>query len=104
MRIGRSIDGFRVGTAMGVSGERPTSGLSSTATSYADEGRVKLGNVQPVLPRAANGLPHVRSNNDARDIIGRLADGDFQAAPLLQLREKMAARLVQPKLRPATLR
>ena len=47
---GAPIDGFGVGTAMGVSADTPYLDIVYKLTSYAGEGRVKLAASKPVLP------------------------------------------------------
>ena len=47
---GAPIDGFGVGTAMGVSADAPYLDIVYKLTSYAGEGRVKLATDKPVLP------------------------------------------------------
>ena len=47
---GAPLDGFGVGTAMGVSADAPFLDIVYKLTSYAGEGRVKLSANKPVLP------------------------------------------------------
>ena len=47
---GAPIDGFGVGTAMGVSADAPYLDIVYKLTSYAGVGRVKLATDKPVLP------------------------------------------------------
>ena len=53
---GAPIDGFGVGTAMGVSADAPYLDIVYKLTSYAGDGRVKLSANKPVLPGRQAGI------------------------------------------------
>ena len=93
---GAPIDGFGVGTAMGVSADAPYLDIVYKLTSYADEGRVKLATSKPVLPGRKQLFRMSDGDNDTGDIIGR-ANEDLPGRPLLQLVMQDGARLAQPK-------
>lgn len=50
VRAGAPIDGFGVGTAMGVSADRPDIDIVYKLAEYAGKGRIKLSPDKPVLP------------------------------------------------------
>jgi nicotinate phosphoribosyltransferase len=81
---GAPIDGFGVGTAMGVSDDEPALDMAYKLTEYGGVGRTKLSAGKVILPgrkqvfrRAANGTP-------VADVIA-LADEALTGQPLLEL-------------------
>ena len=60
---GAPLDGFGVGTAMGVSADAPYLDIVYKLTSYAGDGRVKLSANKTRPPRSKAGLPQ-RSDGD----------------------------------------
>ena len=91
---GAPIDGFGVGTAMGVSADAPYLDIVYKLTSYAGEGRVKLAASKPVLPGRKQVFRMSDGDQDTRDVIGR-ADEDLPGRPLLQMVMQDGARLIQ---------
>ncbi len=92
---GAPIDGFGVGTAMGVSADAPYLDIVYKLTSYAGEGRVKLATSKPVLPGRKQVFRMSDGDNDTGDIVGRASE-DLPGRPLLQLVMQDGARLIQP--------
>ena len=80
---GAPIDGFGVGTAMGVSADAPYLDIVYKLTSYADEGRVKLATSKPVLPGRKQVFRQSDGDFDTGDTIGR-ADEELPGRPLLE--------------------
>ena len=79
---GAPIDGFGVGTAMGVSADAPYLDIVYKLTSYAGEGRVKLATSKPVLPGRKQVFRMSDGDLDTGDTIAR-ADEDLPGRPLL---------------------
>ena len=92
---GAPIDGFGVGTAMGVSADAPYLDIVYKLTSYAGEGRVKLATDKPVLPGRKQVFRMSDGDRDTGDIIGR-ADEDLPGRPLLEQVMRDGKRLVPP--------
>ena len=80
---GAPIDGFGVGTAMGVSADAPYLDIVYKLASYAGEGRVKLSASKPVLPGRKQVFRMSDGDHDSGDIIGRAAE-DLPGRPLLE--------------------
>ncbi|MDE2718538.1 MAG: nicotinate phosphoribosyltransferase [Chloroflexota bacterium] len=92
---GAPIDGFGVGTAMGVSADAPYLDIVYKLTSYAGEGRVKLATDKPVLPGRKQIFRSTDGDHDTGDTIAR--DGeDLPGRPLLQQAMRDGKRLVSP--------
>ena len=79
---GVPIDGFGVGTAMGVSADAPYLDIVYKLTSYAGDGRVKLSANKPVLPGRKQVFRNAEGDRYTRDTIGR-ADESLPGRPLL---------------------
>jgi len=79
---GAPIDGFGVGTSMGVSSDAPDLDIAYKLCQYADKGRLKLSTGKPVLPGRKQVFRIERDGQDVRDIIG-CADEDPVGRPLL---------------------
>ncbi len=92
---GAPIDGFGVGTAMGVSADAPYLDIVYKLTSYADEGRVKLATSKPVLPGSKQVFRMSDGDRDTGDVIGR-ADEDLPGRPLLEQVMRDGKRLTVP--------
>ncbi|MYB48376.1 MAG: nicotinate phosphoribosyltransferase [Dehalococcoidia bacterium] len=90
---GAPIDGFGVGTAMGVSADAPYLDIVYKLTSYAGEGRVKLATDKPVLPGRKQIFRMSDGECDTEDIIAR-ADEDLPGRPLLEQAMRDGKRLV----------
>ena len=89
------IDGFGVGTAMGVSADAPYLDIVYKLTSYAGEGRVKLATDKPVLPGRKQIFRMSDGECDTGDTIAR-ADEDLPGRPLLQQAMRDGNRLIPP--------
>lgn len=77
---GAPIDGFGVGTSMGVAKDAPDLDIAYKLSEYAGKGRLKLSSNKPIWP----GRKQVfRSDGNDRDVIGR-ADERIDGRPLLR--------------------
>jgi nicotinate phosphoribosyltransferase len=84
VRAGAPIDGFGVGTNMGVSADAPSLDIVYKMTGYAGEGRVKLSVGKSTLPGGKQVFRIEGEDGRAvRDVIGR-ADEDLPGRPLLR--------------------
>ena len=92
---GAPIDGFGVGTAMGVSADAPYLDIVYKLTSYAGEGRVKLAASKPVLPGCKQIFRMSNGDNDTGDTIARAGE-DLPGRPLLEQVMRDGRRLVSP--------
>ena len=79
---GAPLDGFGVGTAMGVSADAPYLDIVYKLTSYAGDGRVKLSANKPVLPGRKQVFRRTDGDRDTGDTVAR-ADEDLPGRPLL---------------------
>lgn len=77
------IDGFGVGTSMGISNDAPGLDLAYKLTTYAGEGRLKLSSGKPILPGRKQVYRFVKDGHAVRDVIA-LADEKLDGRPLLQ--------------------
>ncbi len=92
---GAPIDGFGVGTAMGVSADAPYLDIVYKLTSYAGDGRVKLSANKPVLPGRKQVFRRSDGDRDTGDTIAR-ADEDLPGRPLLRPVMRNGERLTPP--------
>ena len=92
---GAPLDGFGVGTAMGVSADAPFLDIVYKLTSYAGDGRVKLSANKPVLPGRKQVFRRSDGDRDTGDTIAR-AEEDLSGRPLLGPVMRDGARLVPP--------
>ena len=92
---GAPIDGFGVGTAMGVSADAPYLDIVYKLTSYAGDGRVKLSANKPVLPGRKQVFRVADGDRDTGDTIAR-ADEDLPGRPLLRPVMRNGERLTPP--------
>lgn len=90
---GAPIDGFGVGTAMGVSADAPYLDIVYKLTSYAGEGRVKLAASKPVLPGRKQVFRMSDGDRDMGDTIGRAGE-DLPGRPLLETVMRDGVRLI----------
>jgi nicotinate phosphoribosyltransferase len=80
---GAPIDGFGVGTSMGVSSDAPDLDIVYKLCEYAGEGRLKLSKNKPVLPGRKQIFRVSEAGRYARDIIAR--DGEnLPGRPLIE--------------------
>ena len=92
---GAPIDGFGVGTAMGVSADAPYLDIVYKLTSYAGEGRVKLATSKPVLPGRKQVFRQSDGDFDTGDTIAR-ADEELPGRPLLEPVVRDGERITPP--------
>ena len=100
---GASLDGFGVGTAMGVSADAPFLDIVYKLASYAGEGRVKLATDKPVLPGRKQVYRISDGDRDTGDTIAR-ADENLPGRPLLELVMRKGERLSPPNADLAEIR
>ncbi|MDZ7785473.1 MAG: nicotinate phosphoribosyltransferase [Halioglobus sp.] len=80
---GAPIDGFGVGTSMGVSRDAPDLDIAYKLCEYGGAGRLKLSSGKPVLPGRKQVFRVSENDGDVRDVIAR-ADEDLPGRPLLE--------------------
>jgi nicotinate phosphoribosyltransferase len=83
LSAGAPIDGFGVGTSMGVAEDAPTLDIAYKLCEYAGEGRLKLSAGKPVLPGRKQIFRLSREGVDVGDVIAR-ADEKLPGRPLLE--------------------
>ncbi|KPK43532.1 MAG: nicotinate phosphoribosyltransferase [Nitrospira bacterium SM23_35] len=79
---GAPINGFGVGTSMGVSSDVPDLDIAYKLCEYAGKGRIKLSTGKPVLPSRKQIFRIAEGDHDIRDVIAR-ADEHLPGRPLL---------------------
>jgi nicotinate phosphoribosyltransferase len=89
---GAPIDGFGVGTHMGVSIDAPDVDIAYKLCEYAGKGRLKLSIGKPVLPGRKQVFRIPEGDRDMRDIIAR-SDEDLPGRPLLSAVMRKGRRL-----------
>lgn len=88
VRDGRPIDGFGVGTDLGVSADAPSLDMAYKLTGYAGRGRMKLSTGKRTLPGRKQVFRQEESGQTVRDLLAR-ADESLPGRPLLvQVMEK----------------
>ena len=80
---GAPIDGFGIGTGMGVSPDAPSVDLAYKLVEYAGRGRIKLSAGKRLLPGRKQVLRIERNGIGERDVIAR-SDEQVQGRPLLR--------------------
>lgn len=80
---GAPIDGFGVGTGMGVSSDAPYLDIAYKLTEYAGRGRLKLSTGKPILPGRKQVFRRVADGMAAGDVIARAGE-DLPGEPLLR--------------------
>lgn len=80
---GAPIDGFGVGTAMGVSRDAPDLDLAYKLTAYAGLGRLKTSPGKAILPGRKQVFRREEDGRDVGDVIAR-DDEDLPGRPLLE--------------------
>ncbi|NIU35139.1 MAG: nicotinate phosphoribosyltransferase, partial [Gemmatimonadetes bacterium] len=83
VRAGAPIDGFGVGTGMGVSNDAPALDIAYKLTHYAGKGRLKLSPGKKILPGRKQIFRIEEGGRAVRDVIGR-ADEELPGRPLLR--------------------
>lgn len=79
---GAPIDGFGVGTSMGVSNDDPDLDIAYKLCAYAGKGRLKLSANKTVLPGRKQIFRIAENDRDVRDVIAQ-ADEVLEGRPLL---------------------
>ena len=82
LSAGAPIDGFGVGTSMGVSDDAPALDIAYKLCEYAGRGRLKLSAGKPILPGRKQVFRMAEGERDVRDVIAR-ADETLPGRPLL---------------------
>jgi nicotinate phosphoribosyltransferase len=80
---GAPIDGFGVGTRMGVSRDAPELGLAYKLTDYAGQGRLKTSPGKPVLPGPKQVFRVEEAGCAVRDVVARQHE-ELPGQPLLE--------------------
>lgn len=91
---GAPIDGFGVGTGMGVSDDVPALDTVYKLSEYAGGGRTKLSQSKPVLPGRKQIFRISEGERDVKDVIGRATEtlsGRPLLAPVMRRGERLAA-------------
>jgi nicotinate phosphoribosyltransferase len=83
LAAGAPIDGFGVGTKMGVSEDEPALDMAYKLTSYAGQGRLKTSPGKRILPGRKQVFRQVEDGIAARDVIARARE-DQPGEPLLR--------------------
>ncbi|AGA32861.1 Nicotinate phosphoribosyltransferase [Thioalkalivibrio nitratireducens DSM 14787] len=83
LRDGAPIDGFGVGTSMGISSDAPDLDIAYKLAEYAGEGRLKLSSGKPILPGRKQVFRQERDGVLAGDTIARF-DENLPGRPLLE--------------------
>jgi nicotinate phosphoribosyltransferase len=82
LAAGAPIDGFGVGTSMGVSNDAPDLDLAYKLAAYAGRGRLKLSSGKPILPGRKQVFRSERNGVFTGDVITRWGE-DLPGQPLL---------------------
>ncbi|MCA1785839.1 MAG: nicotinate phosphoribosyltransferase, partial [Desulfobacteraceae bacterium] len=83
IEAGAPINGFGVGTHMGVSLDVPSVDIVYKLCEYAGEGKLKLSSGKPVLPGAKQVFRTQQNGRFDKDVIGCM-DEDLPGTPLLE--------------------
>lgn len=89
---GAPVDGFGVGTAMGVSKDEPSLDMVYKLAEYAGRGRIKTSPGKPVLPGRKQVFRFEEDDTATADVIAR-HDEDAAGRPLLRCVMKAGARV-----------
>lgn len=91
------IDGFGIGTHMGVASDAPGLDLAYKLCEYAGRGRLKLSSSKPIMPGPKQVFRVLDDNGAAiRDVIAR-AEESLDGEPLLHLCMENGRRLAPPR-------
>ncbi|KAB7624095.1 nicotinate phosphoribosyltransferase [Alkalilimnicola sp. S0819] len=91
---GAPIDGYGVGTSMGVAPDAPDLDIVYKLCEYAGEGRLKLSPGKPILPGRKQVFRQLEADEAARDVIARADEtlpGEPLLAPVMRDGERLAA-------------
>ena len=91
------IEGFGVGTSMGISKDAPGLDIVYKLCEYAGKGRLKRAPGKPVLPGRKQVFRMSERNRDTRDVIARV-DEDLPGRPLLVPVMRNGARLMAGRI------
>jgi nicotinate phosphoribosyltransferase len=80
---GAPIDGFGVGTGMGVSDDAPALDIAYKLAEYGGEGRTKLSRHKPILPGRKQVFRQEKDGKAVGDVIGRAGE-QLEGRPLLR--------------------
>jgi nicotinate phosphoribosyltransferase len=94
---GAPIDGFGVGTAMGVSDDVPALDIAYKLSEYAGKGRLKLSTGKPVLPGRKQIFRREESGRATGDVIG-CDDEKLPGRPLMRTVMQNGRRLAEAAL------
>jgi nicotinate phosphoribosyltransferase len=83
LQSGAPIDGFGVGTCMGVSKDAPALDIAYKLCEYAGQGRLKLSTGKPVLPGRKQVFRVCEGAHAVRDVIARVGQ-ELPGRPLLK--------------------
>lgn len=83
LSAGAPIDGFGVGTNMGVSSDVPALDIAYKLCAYGGEGRIKLSSGKPVLPGRKQVFRREHADEAVEDVIARSGE-TLEGRPLLQ--------------------
>jgi nicotinate phosphoribosyltransferase len=97
------IDGFGVGTSMGVSSDAPDLDIVYKLSEYAGKGRLKLSTGKPIFPGRKQVFRIEKDGQDVRDVIA-CADEDPVGRPLLVPMMRNGKRLPEGTVDLATAR
>jgi nicotinate phosphoribosyltransferase len=92
LRRGAPIDGFGVGTGMGVSEDAPALDIVYKLAEYGGRGRLKMSPDKPILPGRKQVYRVEERGRAVRDVIGRWGE-DLPGRPLLRQVMRSGARL-----------
>lgn len=92
LTAGAPIDGFGIGTSMGVSRDVPDLDIAYKLCQYAGAGRLKLSTGKPILPGRKQVFRMADKDRDIRDVIAQ-ADEAMNGRPLLMPVMKNGERL-----------
>ena len=92
---GAPIDGYGVGTRMGVSVGAPVLDIAYKLTEYGGKGRMKLSTGKRILPGAKQVFRVEEGGRDVRDVIAG-ADEHLDGRPLLEVVMREGSRVTAP--------
>lgn len=97
LRQDAPVDGFGVGTRMGVSADSPTIDMAYKLTAYGQEGRLKLSAGKKIYPGRKQVFRIEENGVSVRDILAGAAE-DVPGRPLLERVMEKGCPLPQPSL------
>jgi nicotinate phosphoribosyltransferase len=103
LAAGAPIDGFGVGTGMGVSDDAPSLDIAYKLCEYAGQGRLKLSTGKPILPGRKQVFRSEEEGRFVRDTIGRAGEA-LPGRPLLETVMRDGRRLAAGRVDLETIR